>query len=279
MVKQKAVQPFKDKTVLITGAGRGIGKRLALGFAAAGARVGLLARSKPELDLAQLEIEHASGVAMRIRADVRDFEQMCAVVDRLRTQFGGLHVLIAAAGIQGPIGPLVTITPRDWAEAIEVNLLGVMHACRAALPHMIQQRSGKIIALAGGGATHPRPGFSAYAAAKAAVVRFVETLAEEVRDHNVQVNCMAPGGTYTHITDEILAAGDRAGWKDHEEAMQIRLTGGVPPDKQIQLAMFLASERSNHISGKLIHVNDDWRRLEHATVHPEIYTLRRVQKV
>jgi len=89
---------IKNRGVLITGAGRGIGKRLALGFAAAGAHVGLLARSKAELDLAKLEIEHAGGGALRFRADVRDFEQICAAVDRMRVHFGSLDILIAAAG-------------------------------------------------------------------------------------------------------------------------------------------------------------------------------------
>lgn len=273
------MRTLKDRGVLITGAGRGIGKRLAIGFAQAGARVGLLARSKPELDLADLEIEHAGGVALRIRADVRDYEQVCAAVERMRVHFGGVHVLICAAAIQGPIGPLAEVNPNAWAETIAINLTGVMHACRAVLPHMIENRSGKIIVLSGGGAASPRPNFTAYAASKAAVVRLAESIAEEVRDHNIQVNCMAPGGTYTHMTDEILRAGESAGWKDSEDARQVRLTGGVPPDRQIALAQFLASEKSNHISGKLIHVNDDWKRLENSNIHPEIFTLRRVQKV
>lgn len=273
------MRTLKDKPVLITGAGRGIGKRLALGFASAGARVGLLARSKPELDMAQLEIEHAGGVALRIRADVTDFEQMCAAVERMRTHFGGLHALVAAAAVQGPIGPLAEADPRAWAQAVETNLLGVVYSCRAALPLMIERRAGKIIVLSGEGAAQPRANFSAYAASKAAVARLVETLAEEVRDHNIQVNCMGPGGTYTHMTDQILHAGERAGWRAQEEALDLRVSGGVPPERQIQLALFLASERSNHVSGKLIHVNDDWKRLENSNVHPEIYTLRRVQKV
>jgi NAD(P)-dependent dehydrogenase (short-subunit alcohol dehydrogenase family) len=270
---------LKGKAVLITGAGRGIGKRLAIGFAAAGARVGLLARSQPELDLAKLEIEHAGGAALRIRADVRDFEQLCAAAERMQAVFGGVHILIAAAAVQGPIAPLAEIKPKHFAETLEINVLGVMHSCRAVLPHMIEHRSGKIIILSGGGAANPRPSFSAYAASKTAVVRLAETLAEEVRDFNVQVNCMAPGGSYTHMTDEIIHAGDRAGRKEIEDAEQIRLTGGVSPEKQVQLAMFLASERSNHISGKLIHVNDDWKRLERANMNPEAYTLRRVSKL
>src|SRR4029077_7146175 len=144
------------------------------------------------------------------------------------------------------------------AETVEVNLIGVVHTCQAVLPQMIDRRSGKIIVISGGGAAHARPNFSAYAASKAAVVRLVETLAEEVRDKNIQVNCMAPGGTYTSMTDEIIHAGERAGHKEIEEAENIRMTGGVAHAKQVDLAMFLASDRSNHISGKLIHVNDDW---------------------
>jgi NAD(P)-dependent dehydrogenase (short-subunit alcohol dehydrogenase family) len=271
--------PLKDQAVLITGAGRGIGKRLAIGFAAEGARVGLLARSQAELDLAKLEIEHAGGTALRIRADVRDYDQMSAAVERMRAVFGGVQMLIAAAAVQGPIGPLVELKPRAWTETIETNLTGVMHACRAVLPLMIEKRRGKILVIAGGGAASPRPRFSAYAASKTAVVRLVETLAEEVRDYNVQVNCMAPGGTYTHMTDEILQAGERAGSREIEQAEEVRLTGGTNPDKQTQLALFLASERSNHISGKLIHVNDDWKKLERENMNPETFTLRRLSKM
>ena len=271
---------IKEKSVLITGAGRGIGKRLAIGFAQAGARVGLLGRSQAELDLAKLEIEQAGGNALRIRADVRDLEQMIAAVDRVRAVFGGIDVLVGAAAVQGPIGTLLMTKPKIWSEAIEINLVGVANSCRAALPSMIERRSGKIILLGGGGAASARPNFTAYAASKAAVVRLVECLAEEVRDHNVQVNCMAPGASYSHMTDEILHAGEeRAGRREIEEAERIRITGGVAPEKQIQLALFLASDRSNHISGRLIHVNDDWKRFERENIKPELYTLRRVQKI
>ena len=271
---------LKDRNVLITGAGRGIGKRLALGFAQAGARVGLLARSPAELDLAKLEIEQAGGNALRIRADVRDLEQLIAAVDRMRVIFGGVDVLIAAAGVQGPIGPLLTAKPKAWNETIEINLIGAVNSCRAVLPSMVERRSGKIILIAGGGSGHSRPNFSAYAASKAAIVRFGECLADEVAGDNVQVNTMSPGGAYTHMTDEILHAGEeRAGSREIADAEQVRITGGVAPDKQIQLALFLASERSNHVSGKFLHVNDDWRRWERENMRAEIFTLRRVQKI
>ena len=271
------MRSIKDKSILITGAGRGIGKRLAIGFAAQGARVALLARSRPELDLASLEIEHARGVSMRIPADVRDFEMICTAVERVKTHFGRLDGLICAAGLQGPIGPLTECNPKAWLETIDTNLTGVVNCVRAVLPHMIDRRSGKILVLGGRGAADSRPYFSAYATSKAAVTRFVETIADEVRDHNIQINVLAPGGAYTHMTDEILQAGDRAGRKEKEEAFQVRMTGGISPEKQIQLAMFLASEDSNHVSGKMIHVNDDWKRLEQAAVPRELYTLRRIK--
>jgi NAD(P)-dependent dehydrogenase (short-subunit alcohol dehydrogenase family) len=271
---------IKGKSVLITGAGRGIGKRLAMGFAAEGAQVGLLARSQSEIDLAKLEIEQAGGTAMCLRADVRHPDDLAHAVERMRAKFGGLDVLVAAAAVQGPIGPFLASKPKAWNEAVEINLIGVANSCRVALPPMVEKRSGKIILIAGGGSAYSRPNFTAYAASKSAVVRFGETLAEEVRDHNVQVNTIAPGAAYSTMTDEILHAGEeRAGRKEIEDAEKVRVTGGISAEKQIALALFLASEKSNHISGKLIHVNDDWKRFEQDNMKAELYTLRRVQKV
>lgn len=271
---------IKGKSVLITGASRGIGKRLAMGFAAVGANVGLLARSQSEIDLALLEIEQAGGVAMRLRADVREPDELAHAVERMRAKFGGLDILIVAAGVQGPIGPFLTSKAKAWNETVETNLIGAANSCRVALPPMIEKRSGKIILIAGGGSAYSRPNFTAYAASKSALVRFGETLADEVRDHNVQVNTIAPGAAYSAMTDEILQAGEaRAGRKEIEDAEKVRVTGGVAAEKQIALALFLASEKSNHISGKLIHVNDDWKRFEQDNMKAELYTLRRVQKV
>ena len=269
---------FKDKSILVTGAGRGIGKRLAIGFAKLGARIGLLARSKAELDAAHLEIEHSGGNALRIRADVCDFEQVHTAVDRMRVHFGHIDVAICAAGILGPIGPFIETPMKQWLETLQTNLLGVANTCRAVVPHMTERRTGKIIVLAGSGAETSRPNFSAYSVSKTAVVRFAEVLADELSESNVQINCVGPGGTYTSMTDEILHAGARAGWKETEAASQVRVTGGAPPDKQMELFQFLASDHSNHVTGKLLNISDDWKKLQQGSVSHGTYTLRRVQK-
>ncbi|MCU1258979.1 MAG: short-chain dehydrogenase/reductase [Bryobacterales bacterium] len=265
------------KCVLITGAGRGIGKRLAIGLAKAGARIGLVARTVGELDATKLEIEHAHGQAFRVCADVGDYAQMADAARRISLEYNGIDLLIAAAATQGPIGPFAEANPGQFEETIRTNLLGVMNALHAVLPRMIERRSGKAIVMAGGGAASSRPNFSSYAASKAALVRFVESVADEVRDHNVQINCLSPGGSYTSMTDEILEAGERAGAAEIEDARQVRLTGGVTAEKQIAFALFLASDRSNHISGKIIHVHDDLKRLEHMNMTPDLYTLRRLK--
>ena len=239
----------------------------------------LLARSKPELDLANLEIEHAGGTSLRLCADVRDYEQLSAAIDRMRNSYGRVDVVVCCAALIGPIGPFLESPREEWLDTIQTNLTGVTNTMHIVLAEMVSRRSGKIIVMGGRGAADPRPNFSAYATSKAAVVRLVETVAEELRERNVQVNVMSPGGAYTHMIDETLQAGERAGTKERNRAMKIRLTGGVPAEKQIELALFLASDDSNHISGKLIHVNDDWRRLQHASVSPDLYTVRRVQRV
>jgi 3-oxoacyl-[acyl-carrier protein] reductase len=267
--------------VVVTGAGRGIGKRLAMGFAKDRTKVGIIARTERELDATKLEIKQSGGEVFTARADVRSWSDVSGAFHSLKRKFHAHHVeidvLITAAAIQGPIGPLAEIDPKQWTEVLETNILGVMHAIRAVLPGMIERRRGKIIVLGGGGSDASRPNFTSYAASKTALARLVETVAEEVREFNIQINCFSPGGAYTSMTDEILAAGDRAGSMEIERAEKVRITGGVSAEKQIQVAQFLASERSNHISGKLIHVTDDMKRLEQANMTADVLTLRRLK--
>ena len=270
---------FQKKNILVTGAGRGIGKRFALGFAKLGARIALVGRSKAEIDLTHLEIEQAGGNAVRVLADVTDPEQLTLAVNRAGVAFGTpIDVLICAAGIPGPLNSFLNTPLNTWVEALHINLLGVVHSCRAVLPSMVERRTGKIIVLTCESDTQPKMGFSAYAASKTAAVRFVESIAAEVIDHNVQVNCFDPGPAYTSLTDEIIRAEDRLEMPVVSAAKDTRRTGGVSAELQLAHAAFLASEQSNHLTGKLIHVTDDWQKLRNATLRPDALTLRRVNK-
>ena len=275
----KATEEFKNKNVLVTGAGRGIGKRLALGFANLGARIVLVGRSKAEIDLAHIEIEQAGGNALRIRADVTDPEQLTLAVDRARVVFGSpIDVLICAAAALGPIQPFMQSSVKAWVDTLGINLSGVMHSFRAVLPSMTERRSGKIIVLTCDSDELPKANLSAYSTSKSAVVRLVEAVAAEVSDRNVQINCFDPGKAYTNMTDEIIRAENRLEPRVVSEAIETRRTGGVPPELQLKVARFLASEQSNHLTGKLIHVTDDTNKLKNETLRPDALTLRRLHK-
>jgi 3-oxoacyl-[acyl-carrier protein] reductase len=153
--------------------------------------------------------------------------------------------------------------------------------CRALLPHFKSQRYGKIVQLSGGGATNPLPRFSAYAASKAAVVRFAETLAEEVRGDAIDVNSIAPGALNTRLLDEVLAVGPgRVGAAFYERSVQQLQTGGAPLEQGAALAVFLGSAASDGITGKLLSaIWDPWEALdEHRDDlrRTDVYTLRRI---
>ena len=270
---------FKNKNVLVTGGGRGIGKRLALGFARLGARIALVARSKAEIDLARIEIEQVGGNALRIRADVTDPEQLTSAVDRARVVFGSpIDIMVCAAATVGPINPFMEIPLKAWTDTLTVNLLGVVHSFRAVLPAMTEKRAGKIIVLTSDSDDVPSLNLSAYTTSKTALVRFVEAVAAEVAEDNVQINCFDPGWAYTHITDELIRAEDRLEPRVVSAARETRRTGGVSPDLQLKIATFLASEQSNHITGKLVHVTDDARKLGNETLRSDSLTLRRQHK-
>lgn len=239
----------------------------------------MVSRSKSELDLAFIEIEQAGGNALRIRADVTDAEQMGMAVERAHIAFQSpVDVLICAAGVHGPLKSFLEASLAAWNHTLAVNLMGVVHACRAVLPHMTKRRAGKIIVLTCESDRPPHTNFSAYTVSKTALVRLVESIAVEVADDNVQINCLDPGRAYTTLTDEIIEAEAILEPSVVAEAREVRRTGGASAELQLQHAMFLASEQSNHITGKLIHITDDWQKLRNATLRPDALTLRRVVK-
>ena len=238
----------------------------------------LLNRTAAELaPLATLPGQH---VLARV-ADVSRESDCNATAVQALAELGNPCVLVNNAGVYGPFGLIEDNDWSEWVKALEINLFGTILMCRAFLPHMRKAKYGKIINLSGGGATAPLPRISSYAASKAAVVRFTETLAEETRGAGIDVNAIAPGALNTRLMDDLIAAGpEKVGQTFFEKMTKTRDSGGTPLEKGAELSVFLASAASDGISGRLLSaVWDDWRdlpnRREELTAS-DIYTLRRI---
>jgi 3-oxoacyl-[acyl-carrier protein] reductase len=273
------------RSAIITGANQGLGRAIATRFVRAGASVLLVARGtdllrQTEQELAGLATQPGQRVHS-LTGDVSRPESCGAIVRHALETLSDLTVLVNNAGIYGPLGPLEEVDWGAWVEAIQVNLLGTALMCRAVIPHFRARGYGKIINLSGGGATAPLPRISAYAAAKAAVVRLTETLAVELGDAQVDINAIAPGALNTRLLDEVLAAGpEKVGRDFYERSLKQRETGGAPLDKGVALTVFLASAASDGISGRLLSALwDDWARLperREQLARSDVYTLRRI---
>lgn len=273
------------RSAIITGANQGLGRAIATYYVQAGASVLLMARGEQLLEqvageLAPLATQSGQRILVR-KGDVARAADCQAVVDLATRELANVCILVNNAGIYGPMGTIEAVDWGDWVQAIEVNLFGTVLMCRAFIPHLRSQKYGKIINLSGGGATAPLPGISAYAAAKAAVVRLTETMAHELSEARVDVNAVAPGPLNTRLLGEVLAAGpDKVGKQFYERSLKQRDEGGAPLEKGAALAAYLASAESDGISGRLFSaVWDDWGRLAQkrdALAKSDIYTLRRI---
>lgn len=272
------------RSALITGASQGLGLEIARAYLDAGAAgICICGRDGATLKRAADELRVAAKPGQQVLAEVADVSSP-ADVDRLvksaLADLGEVTILVSNAGIYGPMG---TIEQTDWAEwvrAIEINLFGSVLPARALTPHFRQRGYGKVVQLSGGGATAPLPGLSSYATSKAAIVRFAETLAGELREHGVDVNAIAPGALNTRMLDEVFAAGpERVGDAFYERALAQRDSGGAPLRRGAELAVFLGSAASDGITGKLLSALwDPWLELpEHsADLDSDVYTLRRI---
>ena len=247
--------------VIVTGAGRGIGEATARAFALEDARLVVASRTRSELEQVAASIRADGGEVRVVPTDMSLQEDVERLVRAALRAFGQVDVLVNCAGVYGPIGLAWEVDAAEWVRAMNVNLCGTFFACRAVVPHMVQRRKGKVINFSGGGATAPLPRFSCYGVSKAAVVRLTETLAEELKEYNIQINAIAPGAVNTRLQDEVLAAGERAG-DLFERIRRLRESGegGVSPQLAADLAIFLASEESDGLTGKLVAAPyDDWR--------------------
>jgi len=274
---------LQNLNALITGGSQGLGKTIAEHFLHEGANVVLCARSEKDLSATRAELaQKFPGQKVTAKTcDVANEAQVNELVAFTQKELGSVDALVLNAGIYGPMGPTESVSLEEWRRALDINLFGVLLPSRAVIPHFKKAGRGKIVVLSGGGATNPLPNISAYAASKAAVVRLMETLAEELRSFHVDVNAIAPGALATRLVDEVLAAGpEKVGAAFFEKNKGWKEKGAVPLELGASLAVYLASTESDGITGKLISAQwDPWKDLQkhrEELAKSDIFCLRRI---
>jgi NAD(P)-dependent dehydrogenase (short-subunit alcohol dehydrogenase family) len=264
--------------IVLTGSSSGIGRALAERLLARGHRVWGLARSA-QTDFAAQHADkfHAS------RCDVANWSEVERAAAEVAAAWPHVDGIIACAGAQGEIGRALSTDPARWSATVGANLDGTFHTLRA-FDALLARAPGrqKIVCFSGGGATKPRANFSAYGVAKTAIVRLVETIAEEERGRAIDINALAPGAINTRLTDEVLALGPGVvGAAEFAAAQKQKSSGGdAPLAKALDCVEWLLSPASDGISGRLISAPwDPWPTLDtrrDALTRSDIFTLRRI---
>ena len=252
---------LQDRVALITGAGRGIGRAIALAYAREGARLALAARTDRELDETARLAQALGAETLVVPTDVTDQSQVDHMVGRTLDHFQTVDILVNNAGLAGPVGPLQDNDVSYWTLTIHVNVIGVFLCCRSVLPVMLACDRGKIINLYGGRGRN----LSCYGASKVAAADITETLAIELKGKNIQVNALNPGSINTAMWVETQDAAQAIG--DHElfeYGQRVTTGGGASIDRAAELAVFLASDSSGELNGRVIEaVTEDLSTLGH----------------
>ncbi len=273
---------LKGQVAIITGAGRGIGRAIALAYAREGARLALAARGEAELEETAAAVRELGGEAITVRTDVTSQIATERLVRRVVEHFGRIDVLVNNAGISGPVGPLQSNDIAEWVDTINVNLTGTFLVCRAVIPVMLQQGSGRIINLSGAGVANAWSNMSAYCSSKAAVVRLTEVIAQELDGKGITVNALGPGSVHTSMWERMTEQAAEAGAEFiHQLGQRVLSGGGAPIDDCAELAVWLASGESGALTGRIISAAaDDYRSLEpqiDEIMEGDAYTLRVVK--
>ena len=246
---------FKDKNVLITGAGRGIGRAIALGFASEGASVAINAAHLSSAEDAAHAAREFGGRVIAIEADTADEAQVEDMIARVLKELGTIDVLVNNAGVSQPLMPLVEQDVADFDRTVAINLRGTYLCCRAAAKGMIEQGSGKMVNIASITAHTGPPMRTAYASSKAAVVNLTMALAVELGKYNINVNSISPGYVLTDLVQNFLRQG-----KINEKAILGKTPLGrmSTTDDIAKAALFLASEDARNITGADLLVDAGW---------------------
>ena len=278
---------FRNKVTIITGASQGLGFEIAKSFAKLGSNLVICARNQCLLKKSLKKLKTYIGNKQKIiafKADISNQRDTFRLVKKTLKEFKKIDVLINNAGVLGPKGKVEEISWKKWIRATEINLFGSVLMCRAVLPYFKKVKRGKIIQLSGAGALNPMPMFSAYAASKAAIVRFSDTLAEEVKKYNIQVNSVAAGAINTKMLKEIIRAGPKKVGSDfYKKIIFQKKTDGLPFKVVTELVIFLSSSKSKGITGKIISPKRDnwknWSKNMNKIISSDVYTLRRIKGV
>ena len=276
---------LSGRVCVVTGAGRGIGRYAAELFARHGARIAACSRSIGDLHDLGAAVTRAGSEALWRRVDVSRAEEVEAFAAAVGERCGRADVLVNCAGIQGPVGPLTDLDLAGWRRTVEVNLIGTVHAIRAFVPLMRLSGGGRIINLSGGGigGSSVAPRISAYIASKAAVVGLTEALGRELAEDRIWVNALAPGAINTSFVEPILTAGPEVAGEELYAATARQAQGGDPLEPVGRALLFLASDRSSGLTGKLVSAKwDDTEALAadaYALSRTSQMTLRRIDSV
>lgn len=193
---------LKNKNALVTGAGKGIGKAIALALAKEGVNVILVARTQEEIDSVAAKVRSLRVKALAITADVADINSVNAVVEKALAEFGTIDILINNAGIAA-FGKFLELEPTEWEHIIQVNLMGTYYVTRAVLPNMIERQTGDIVNISSTAGLSGNATASAYSASKFAVLGLTESLMQEVRKHNIRVTALTPSTVATDMAKEL----------------------------------------------------------------------------
>jgi len=271
---------LKDKVAIITGGSLGIGLAISKKLSEEGANLVVVSVDKSEFEnLNNIPVVSSAHIET-FRADVSQPQEVDRMVAYVLDKFGTVDILVNCAGIYGPIGLITDIDVKHWLTTININLYGTFLCMRAVLPTMMKNNKGKIVNMAGGGGASPLPRFSAYGTSKAGVIRLTETIANEVKDYKIEINAIAPGAVNTRLLDQALAAGDAAGQDFKAKVIKQKKEGGVPPEKVADLALYLASDESDGLSGRLVSLLwDKWKESQShlkEIMSSDVYTMRRI---
>jgi len=241
---------LKGKVALVTGGGRDVGKAVSLALAAEGARVAVNYRkSADEAEAVVKEIEAAGGEARAYQCDVSDYPGVQAMVDAIVKDMGRIDILVNNAGFVIP--RLFTETkPEDWKAQVDVGLYGVIHCCHAVAPHMIAQKSGRIVNVTGDSARVGEKYLSVTAASRGGVLSLTKSLARELGPSNINVNCVAFGLVETDHTDQAFLK------KNYDKIVRQYPLGRIGKAGDIApMITFLASESASWITGQILSIN------------------------